>query len=168
MSVAVGERVMSASTSGSGKADIMYLIDRLEALINGSRRVPLSSRVMIEEEEVLTLVEQMRQNVPAEIRQAKRVLQDREQLIKSAQAEADRITNMARERAQYMIDSDQISLMVRERGEQMLNDAQNDVEATRAEIEQYAVVILGQLEEQLQTQLSQIRNGLHELQNHRP
>lgn len=146
--------------------DIMYLVDRLEALVNSSRRVPLSSRVMVEEEDVLAIVEQMRQAVPGEIKQARRVLQDRDQILKSAQAEAEKIVTMARERAEYMINSEGVLNMAKERGEQVLSDAQRDAQSTRDEIEQYAVEVLGNLEQQLQLQLHQVRNGLQELQGH--
>ena len=146
--------------------DIQYLVDRLEALVNSSRRVPLSSRIMVEEEEVLALIEQMRQAIPTEIKQARRVLQDREQVIKGAQSEAEKIVTMARERAEYMINNEGVLNIAKERGEQVLTDAQRDAQATRQEIEQYAVEVLGNLEQQLQLQLHQVRNGLQELQAH--
>ena len=143
--------------------DIMYLVDRLEALVNGSRRVPLSSRIMLEEEDLLAIVEQMRQTIPNEVKQARRVLQDREQILKQAQSEAEKIVTMARERAEYMINQEGILTMAKERGEQMLSDAQRDAQTTRSEIEQYAVDVLGHLEQQLELQLHQVRNGLQEL-----
>jgi vacuolar-type H+-ATPase subunit H len=148
--------------------DIMYLVDRLEALVNSSRRVPLSSRIMLEEEDVLAIVEQMRQTIPNEIKQARRVLQDREQILKQAQSEAEKIVTMARERAEYMINNEGILNMAKERGEQVLSDAQRDAQDTRSEIEQYAVEVLGTLEQQLQLQLHQVRNGLQELAGHSP
>ncbi len=146
--------------------DIMYLVDRLEALVNSSRRVPLSSRIMLEEEDLLAIVEQMRQTIPGEIKQARRVLQDREQILKQAQSEAEKIVTMARERAEYMINQEGILTVAKERGEQMLSDAQRDAQTTRSEIEQYAVDVLGHLEQQLELQLHQVRNGLQELQAH--
>lgn len=143
--------------------DIMYLVDRLEALVNASRRVPLSTRIMLEEADVLAIIEQLRQTIPGEITQARRVLQDREQTIKQAQMEAEKIVTMARERAEYMINQEGILNVAKERGEQVLNDAQRDAIEARGEIESYAVDILGNLEQQLQLHLNQVRNGLEEL-----
>ncbi len=144
--------------------DLMHLVDQLEAKINASRRVPLSSRIMIEEEELLALVEMFRQSLPTEVKQARRVIQDRDQIIKSAQTEADKIVSMARERAEYMINQDTVYYLAKERGEQVLTDAQRDALASRQEIDEYAVAVLGNLERQLQSQLHQVRNGLQELQ----
>ena len=157
--------MISGRERGGGPGlDIMFLIDRLEALVNSSRRVPLSSRIMLEEEEILAIVEQMRQTVPNELKQARKVLQDREQVLKAAQGEAEKIVTMARERAEYMINQEGVFHLAKERGEQMLSDAQRDAQTTRQEIEQYAIEVLGNLEQQLQLQLHQIRNGLQELQ----
>lgn len=142
----------------------MYLVDRLEALVNSSRRVPLSSRIMVEEEDLLALIAQMRQAIPGEVKQARRVLQDREQILKGAQNEAEKIVGLARERAEYMINNEGVLNMAKERGEQVLSDAQRDAQATRSEIDEYAVEVLGHLEEQLQQHLHQVRNGLQELQ----
>lgn len=144
--------------------DIMYLVDRLEALVNSSRRVPLSSRIMLEEEEVLALVDQLRQAIPNEVKQARRIMQERDQIIKLAQTEADKIVTMARERAEYMINQDNVYYLAKERSEQVLGDAQRDALATRQEIEEYAVAVLGNLAHQLQSQLHQVQNGLSELQ----
>ena len=77
-------------------------------------------------------------------------MQEREQIIKGAQAEAEKIVTMARDRAEYMINSDGWVTLAKERGEQMLSDAQRDAQSTREEIEQYAVEVLGNLEQQLQ------------------
>lgn len=146
--------------------DIMYLADRLETLVNSSRRVPLSSRIMLEEEEVLAIVEELRRTIPNEMKQARRILQERDQIIKLAQTEAEKITAMARDRAEYMINQDNVYYLAKERGEQVLSDAQNDARITREEIHQYAVAVLGNLADQLQAQLYQVQNGLSELQSH--
>lgn len=147
--------------------DIMYLVDRLEALVNSSRRVPLSSRIMVEEEDLLALIGQMRQTIPGEIKQARRVLQDREQIIKGAQTEAEKIVNLARERAEYMINNEGVLTVAKERGEQVLTDAQRDAQTTRGEIDEYAIDVLSHLEQQLEQHLVQVRNGLQEL-HHQP
>jgi F0F1-type ATP synthase membrane subunit b/b' len=120
---------------------------------------------MMEEEELLALVEQLRQAIPSETKQAKRLLQERDQIIKLAQTEADKIVTMARDRAEYMINQDNVYYLAKERGEQMLTDAQRDALATRQEIEEYAVAVLGNLAHQLQSQLHQVQNGLAELQS---
>ena len=76
--------------------DVLVLLDRLEELVGVGRRMPFSTRVMVEEEEFLGLLDQIRAAVPREIRQAQRVVEERSDIITSAQQEAARILDMAR------------------------------------------------------------------------
>ena len=86
-----------------GTADILYVVDRLEELVGIGKRVPFSGRVMVEEEEFLALVDQFRAAVPNEIKQAQRVIKERERIIGEAQDEGARIVQVARERADAMV-----------------------------------------------------------------
>ncbi|MDQ4044802.1 MAG: ATPase, partial [Chloroflexota bacterium] len=74
-----------------GAVDMLYLVDRLEELVSLGKRVPFSTRVMVEEEEFLALVDQLRVAVPNEIKQAQRVIKERERIIGEAQDEAAEI-----------------------------------------------------------------------------
>ena len=61
--------------------DVLVLLDRLEELVGVGRRMPFSTRVMVEEEEFLGLLDQIRAAVPREIRQAQRVVEERSNII---------------------------------------------------------------------------------------
>jgi hypothetical protein len=88
--------------------DILYLVDRLEELLNGAWHVPLTSNVMIDEDELLDIIDQMRMSVPEEVKQAKRIQQERDRLIAQAQEEKERIIGLAREDGQAMLDDHEI------------------------------------------------------------
>ena len=50
----------------------MFLIERLDALIEQGRRMPMSNAVMVDKVAATDLIEQLRVAVPEEVRQAKR------------------------------------------------------------------------------------------------
>ena len=79
--------------------DILYLVDRLEAAINKGFVVPFSSKRMIDEDEALDIIDQMRIAVPEEIRQARRVTHDKDRVLAQAKEEADRVVQLAKEDA---------------------------------------------------------------------
>ena len=56
--------------------NIYGLLDQLERLTNDSksRRIRFGSRIMIDEDELLDIIDQMRTALPDEIRQSKRML----------------------------------------------------------------------------------------------
>ena len=62
-------------------ADILWLLTQLEELVGVGKRVPLSNRVMVEEDDFLAITDQLRVALPAEIKQAQRVIKDRERII---------------------------------------------------------------------------------------
>ena len=85
------------------RMDLQYLIDRLETLVRAARRMPMMSKIMLDEQELVDLIDQMRTVLPEEIRYAKHVLREKEQILADAQAQADDILRTAREQADLMI-----------------------------------------------------------------
>jgi hypothetical protein len=139
--------------SPDGAADILYLLDQLEELVGVGKRVPFSGRVMVEEEEFLALVDQLRVAVPNEIKQAQRVIKERERVIGEAQDEASRIVQGARDRAEIMISQNVILAEARQRGEEVLRQAEEEHQRARGEID---VFIL----EQIQLVEDAVRRGM--------
>jgi len=126
-----------------GTADILYLVDRLEELVGVGKRVPFSTRIMVEEEEFLALVDQLREAVPNEIKQAQRVIKERERIIGEAQDEAGRIIKSAQSQSERLISQNGILLEARQRSEDLLRQAEEEHQRARSEID---VFIMEQIE----------------------
>ncbi len=134
-------------------ADIIYLVDRLEELVGIGKRVPFSGRVMVEELEFLGLVDQLREAVPQEIKQAQRVIRERERIISEAQDEAIRIVQVARDRADSLVAQHNIVNEARVQGEEILRASEERSQRTRGELDMFAI-------EQLQLVEDAIRRGM--------
>jgi hypothetical protein len=91
--------------------EILYLVDQLEELVGVGKRVPFSGKVMVEEEIFLGLIDQLRVAVPNEIKQAQRVIRERERIIAEAQEEASKILETAKKRVAYLISRSSSSTM---------------------------------------------------------
>jgi hypothetical protein len=136
-----------------GTTDILYLIDRLEELVGVGKRVPFSGRVMVEEEEFLALVDQLRVAVPNEIKQAQRVIKERERIVGEAQDEGARIVQVARDRADALVSQHGIVDEARQRSEDMLRAADEERQRARGEIDVFII-------EQLQLVEDAVRRGM--------
>ena len=77
--------------------DILYLVDRLENLIASSRRMPLVNQIIVKENDLFSIIDQMRISIPDEIKQARRIIQEKERILAQAQAEASNLLNRVRE-----------------------------------------------------------------------
>ncbi|MBX6342209.1 MAG: ATPase [Thermomicrobiaceae bacterium] len=148
-----------ANTPNGQPTDILRLIDRLEELVASGMRVPLSSRVMVEEEEILALIDQLRLAVPNEIKLARKVVQERHRVITEAQAEADKILAVAKERAEYLMNDQGLVNEAKARSEEILRQAKENAKRSMGELDNYALQMLTQLEHLLQQQLEQIQQA---------
>ena len=147
--------------------EIQHLVDRLEALLNESWLIPLTSNRIINEEEYLDIIDQMRITIPAGIKQAKRIQQERERIIAQAQEEAERIVTLAREQAANLTNEHEILKAAEAKAEALLEQAQQQAEDIRAGADDYVIEVLSELEEQLMVFLTTVRNGLKAVQRER-
>lgn len=140
--------------------DILMLVDRLEAVINGGWRAPMSNKVMIDEREALDVLDLMRTTVPDEIKQARRINQEREKILAQAQTEANRIVTQAQERAERILSEDHMRLAAEERAHEIVDQAKHDANEIRTGAENYALDMLDRLDAELHRVESSVRNAI--------
>ncbi len=148
--------------SGEETVDILYLVDRLEELVGIGKRVPFSGRVMVEEEEFLALVDQLRVAVPNEIKQAQRVIKEREQVIGEAQSEASRILETARDRAEYYVSQQGLLAEARQKSEELLRHVETEHKRSLGEIDAYALKQIGLIEDAMHEGMALIQQTMDE------
>lgn len=142
--------------------DVLVLLDRLEELVGVGRRLPLSTRVMVEEEEFLELLDRIRAAVPREIQQAQRVVEERSDIITTAQQEAAKILDMARSQAEYIISEQGVTNEARQRGEEYLRQVEMEQRRSMGQIDEYALKQIGSVEEAIQDGLNLVMDALRE------
>jgi len=140
--------------------DILQLVDKLEELFNGSRPIPLTNNVIVDEDKMLDLIDQMRVAIPDEVKKAQKLVAERDRTMAQAQEEAKRTLQLAREKSDGLVDRDSIVSSAEARAQQILDQAAADGEATRQEADDYVVETLTSLEMELERVLNQVRNGI--------
>lgn len=130
---------ISRTTNQNGATDMLYLVDRLEELVSLGKRVPFSTRVMVEEEEFLALVDQLRVAVPNEVKQAQRVIKERERIIGEAQDEAAEIVDRAQDEADRLVSDSALMQETRRRGEEILRRAEEEQQRARGELDVFVL-----------------------------
>ena len=143
--------------------DILHLVDRLEELFNESRSIPFTHSVVVDEERMLDIIDQMRVSIPEEIKKAQQVLVQRDRYLAQAQEEAGRITSLAREKTEQMIQSDSLVEAAKTRAEQIIAQARAESETAKRDADEYILDSLRRLEMELDRSLGQVRNGIRSL-----
>src|SRR2546429_7830500 len=79
--------------------DVLVLIDKLDDLVHNAKAVPLTDQVRIDREEIYDILDQMRATIPEEIKQARWIVKERQEMLAEAKRETDRLLGEAREQA---------------------------------------------------------------------
>lgn len=109
--------------------DILYLVDRLENLIASSHRIPLTNQIRIKEVDILNIVDQMRTSIPDEIKQARRVIQEKERILAQAQADASTLLARAREETERAMNREGLLRAAEARSQEMVQQAEEHSQA---------------------------------------
>ncbi len=145
--------------------DILYLVDRIEAILHAGQKVPFSSKVVIDEHETMDVLDQMRVVIPEEIKTARRLNQDRERITQQAQSEAERITAAARQQVDQMLQEHDVVQAAAQRAEQILAQADAHAEEIRAGADQYALDVLRALEAHMKKTMETVGRGIDTLED---
>ncbi len=148
--------------------DIQHLVDRLERTLAESKRIPLSSSLVVDEDRIFNIIDQMRVSVPEEIKRANRIEAEKERILAQAHEEADRIRELAKQEASELVRRDAIMVSSQQRADTILERARREAEMMRAESDAYAMEVLAKLEEDLLRSLSVVRNGMRKLEAEQP
>lgn len=146
-------------------SDIYHLIDRLERLLNESWRMPLSTYLVINEDDFLDVIDQMRTAIPKEIKEGERVQRERDRLLAQSEEEAERIVHLAREDASKLVQEHELILAAEQRARTITERAQREAEVLKSGADEYARQVLVSLDEQLDELDAQIANLLTIVRN---
>src|SRR5206468_581690 len=70
--------------------DLSARLQQLEQLVLEAKSMPLSSSVLVSRDELLQMISEMQESIPEEIKQARWIVKDREDLLGKARAAARR------------------------------------------------------------------------------
>jgi vacuolar-type H+-ATPase subunit H len=143
--------------------DLQYLIDRLETMVTSAKRMPITGKLMLDEQELADLIDQMRTVLPEEVRAARKVLRERDGIISEAQQQADEILKTAHDQAEMLLDQQGLLAEAQARANQYLEEAVQAAEDRVEGADDYARQVLSQLQQQLTRHLTIIEKGLNAL-----
>jgi cell division septum initiation protein DivIVA len=144
--------------------DVLVLIDKLDDIIHNARSVPLTDSVMIDREEMYDILDQMRSTIPEEIKQARWIVKERQEMLAEAKQEAERLLTEAQERAERLASETEVVRLAERNAQQVMEDARERERETRLGAEDYADEVLGNLEINLDKFIGAVRRGRERLQ----
>ena len=144
--------------------DILHLVDRLENVVRESRTLPLSRKLLLDEEKIIDIIDQMRVSVPDVVKQAQKVTAERDRQLAQAKEEAERIKQLAKAESQLMIEKDQITKDAHIRAKSVIEDAHRQSARIYSDADKYVIDKFNLMERHLLSIVKQVRNGIQILQ----
>lgn len=144
--------------------DILYLLDQLEEVLGAGSRVPLTSRTLVDEQEILDILDQIRVSVPEELKVARRITDERDQVIADARAEADRILRDADAVAAERVGEHHLVRSAEMRAADIEDRALQQAADIRREADAYARRVLQKLRDQIGQLTGTVDRGIAELE----
>lgn len=142
----------------------MALVDRLEDLVAEGKKVPLTASVMVNEQKIFDLIDEIRASFPDEIKQARWIVKERQEMLDEAEKEASRALEDARLKAEEMADEKEVVRIAETKADQVLDQARQQEREIRLGAEDYADEMLANLEVNLGKLLTAVQRGRDRLQ----
>ena len=161
--------------SEAERMDIVTRVQQIKERVEQARSMPLSSAAMVNREEILELIDSARVNIPEEIRQARWVVKDREELLSKARRDGEAIVDQALSEQVRLVSQQEVVRAAHVEAERIVAEGREHARQLRLEAEDYIdgklaefEAILERAAEGLQRSLGQVRKGREKLRGMSP
>lgn len=137
----------------------MEMLDQLEDIIENSHNIPLIGKAMIDKDELLDIIQELRLKMPDDLKQAKWIKGERQRILLEAQKEATSIIKSAEDKIISMINENEITKKANEAAEEIVKNANTRAREIRNATKQYIDDALSESEMVLERTLSTLRDN---------
>jgi len=147
--------------------DIIARLQQIEELIHEAKSMPLSASVLVNREELLELLEAAKSELPEEIKQARWIVKDREELLSKGRREAEAIVQRGQHERARLVSGEEVVIAARDEAERLLSEAGEQARQMRLEAEDYVDAKLAQYEIALERTARDIERSMGQVQRGR-
>ena len=137
---------------------IEQLVDELESYAEKSPWF-LPNKIVIPDDEFFRLTQMIRERLPAELSEARSMLEKRDLILKNAQEEHRRIMDTAERRLEDMTSEEKVVVVAHQEAQRMIDAARLEAESIKRDALLYTAELLEEMERQFKQTLSTIEKG---------
>ena len=139
--------------------NVNELLDTIEDTLDESASMPLSGgKRLVDVAQIQEYLDEIRANLPGELRQAQQIVNDRAQIVDSAQAQAQAIVKKAEERARILVSDAEIVKAAQQRASEITSAAQTEARTLRQTVTDYCENMLRTTEDTMVENAAQVKN----------
>ena len=128
---------------------VLELLDEIVEIVDTSSGVPLTGKILVDAEEILEIVKEIRVELPDEIQQAQWIKEERQKILEEARKEYEKIVADAKDQAAAMIDTNEITVQSKVRADEITRIAEANVKGLKMSTYDYIDNILFGFQEKM-------------------
>lgn len=121
---------------------VLELLDEIEEIIDTSSGFPLTGKILVDADEILEIVKEIRIELPDEIQQAQWIKDERQRILEEAKREYETILKDAKLQAEFLIENDDITVKAKIRADEIMRVADSNVKILKMSTFDYIDSIL--------------------------
>lgn len=138
--------------------NIDEILDMMDDMLDRAWNLPLTGgRSVMDSDKLREMIDDIRLNLPGEIKQAKSIVADRAEILASAKREAESIVRKAEERARALVSQEEIVKESQARATEIMSMAQGKAREMKQASHDFSDNMLRQTEEALVKSLSEVK-----------
>ena len=131
-------------------------LNKIENLVASASHLPLTGKALIDEDDLLHLIDEFRNELPQELGHAEEIINDSNEIIRNAQIEAEKIIKQAEKRAALLVDENDvvtkardkarmIEIQAHQQSNEIISNANAQARQFQESVQQYANQVFDQL-----------------------
>ncbi|MDP9021921.1 MAG: hypothetical protein M3N57_04315 [Actinomycetota bacterium] len=156
-------RSTSWSAAPSGSLDVEAKLHQLELMVADAKNVPLSASVMLNRAELEGVIAELRGSLPDELRQARWILKERDEILDRARREAAQLREDAEAERARLVSRTEVVQAANREADRIIDEAQEHARQIRLEAEDYVDAKLANFEVVLNKTLAAVGRGRDKL-----
>lgn len=129
--------------------NVLDLLDDIELLAEQAPAVPFTDKTVIDKEELLRIVSEIRVSLPDDVQQAKWVRDEKNRILQDAKDEYEKIILEAKKQADYLVDSDEITMRAKKAADEIMTKAAENSKMLKMKTYRYVDDILIGMQEKM-------------------
>jgi len=141
-------------------------LDSIEEFIESHKKNPFTNKIVIDRDKIMELLFDMRSDLPTELKQAHRIIEEHDRIIADARAKAENIRRDAEIEVKSLTQNHEIYRRATEHAAEMVEEAKKDARDIRYNAMDYADEILEKTESMIREAMENIEQQSKYLTNY--
>ena len=139
------------------------LLEELETLVETSNRIPMTTKRMVEEDEMMRIIDSIQESLPLELEESRRIVAEKDAVLADAKKQTEDLIAQAKEYISKLTAESEIVKAAQEQANEIIANANKSSEELRNSSVQYGADVLKYVESNLEKTLESIRQNRESL-----